>query len=58
MKRREFSLHYCNACKATTRHIEEETTSTCIRCGTVKQATRVVRGTNRQTERHDEMSWN
>ena len=58
MKRREFSLHYCNCCKATTRHIEEETTSTCIRCGMVKQVTRIVRGINKPAERQDEVQWN
>lgn len=43
MRRRDVSLHYCSNCGATTRHSEAENTSTCLRCGTVKQISRVIK---------------
>ncbi|MFH0938297.1 MAG: hypothetical protein V1899_03320 [Planctomycetota bacterium] len=43
MKRRQVSLRYCSTCKATTRHTEAENTTTCTRCGTVKQVARITR---------------
>jgi hypothetical protein len=57
MRRRDVSLHYCNSCGSTTRHAESEHTSTCLRCGTVKQITRVVKAVN-QPDRERNMEFN
>lgn len=57
MRRRDVSLHYCNSCGSTTRHSETDTTSTCLRCGTVKQITRVVKAVN-QPDRERNMEFN
>ena len=56
MKRRLTSLHYCSVCKSTTKHTESETTSACLRCGAIKNVTRVVK-TNANPNR-DESGWN
>jgi len=42
-KRREVSLHYCSHCKSTTRHTETQASATCLRCGTVKTITRMLK---------------
>ncbi len=57
MKRRPVSPRYCNSCKSTTRHTEAESTSTCLRCGTVKQITRVVKALP-AGQREEESFWN
>ncbi len=57
MKRKPLGLHYCSSCKATTRHAEAETTSTCLRCGTVKPVMRVVKSPA-STQREEEAHWN
>lgn len=57
MRRRDVSLHYCNSCGATTRHTETENTSTCLRCGTVKQISRVVKAVSvPENERNMELN--
>ena len=56
MKRRQTSLHYCNLCKATTRHSESETASVCLRCGAIKNLTRVKATKN--SEQSEEARWN
>lgn len=59
MKRRQTSLHYCNLCKATTKHTESESTSVCLRCGAIKNLTRIVAKTNQNPERDvEDVRWN
>ena len=59
MKRRQTSIHYCSLCKATTKHTESETTSVCLRCGAIKNLTRIVAKSNPNSQEHSEDArWN
>ena len=59
MKRRQTSLHYCNICKATTKHNEGETTSVCLRCGAIKNLTRGIPiNRNPEQQQNEEARWN
>jgi hypothetical protein len=58
VKRRLTSLHYCNLCKATTRHSEGETTSVCLRCGAIKNLTRVTANKNTEQQQNEDARWN
>ena len=58
MKRRQTSLHYCSLCKSTTKHTESETTSVCLRCGAIKNLTRVVAKSSPSQEHSEDARWN
>ena len=57
MKRRQNTLHYCDRCKATTRHTETETTTTCIGCGAVKTLSRVVKAATGHQPTDSDSHW-
>jgi len=58
VKRRQTSLRYCNLCKATTRHSEGETTSVCLRCGAIKNLTRIINSTKNPEQQREDARWN
>jgi hypothetical protein len=52
MKRRTYSLHYCNRCRMTTRHTETFENATCSRCGETKLMGRGPRDSREDSHRN------